>query len=81
MLSCGLLLNVQASFPGFVALWPTLAAACVIAAGQSGSKLGVDRILSSKPLVRLGDISYALYLWHWPVLVIALAVMHREKLV
>jgi len=79
MLSCGLLLNVQASFPGFVALWPTLAAACVIAAGQSGSKLGVDRILSSKPLVRLGDISYALYLWHWPVLVIALAVMHREK--
>ena len=65
--------------PGIVALWPTLAAACVIAAGQSGSKLGVDRILSSKPLVRLGDISYALYLWHWPVLVIALAVTHRDK--
>jgi peptidoglycan/LPS O-acetylase OafA/YrhL len=79
MLSCGLLLNVQASFPGFVALWPTLAAACVIAAGQSGSKLGVDRILSSKPLVRLGDISYALYLWHWPVLVIALAATHRDR--
>ncbi|MGO4804170.1 acyltransferase family protein [Arthrobacter sp. 2MCAF15] len=78
MLSCGILLNVQASFPGFVALWPTLAAACVIAAGQSGSKLGVDRILSSKPLVRLGDISYALYLWHWPVLVIALAATDRD---
>ena len=79
MLSCGLLLNVQASFPGFVALWPTLAAACVIAAGQTGSKLGVDRILSSKPLVRLGDISYALYLWHWPVLVISLAATDRDR--
>jgi len=79
MLSCGLLLNVQASFPGYVALWPTLAAACVIAAGQTESKLGVDRILSSKPLVRLGDISYALYLWHWPVLVISLAATGRDR--
>lgn len=73
MLSCGVLLQVQTAFPGFVALWPTLAAVAVIAAGQTGSVLGVDRILSSKFLVRLGDNSYALYLWHWPVLVIALA--------
>ncbi|MEV7605297.1 acyltransferase family protein [Paenarthrobacter sp. NPDC089322] len=73
MLSCGILLQVQTAFPGFVALWPTLAAVAVIAAGQTGSRFGVDRILSSKFLVRLGDNSYALYLWHWPVLVIALA--------
>ncbi|NQD89468.1 acyltransferase [Paenarthrobacter sp. CM16] len=73
MLSCGVLLQVQTAFPGFVALWPTLAAVAVIAAGQTGSRLGVDRILSSKFLVRLGDNSYALYLWHWPILVIALA--------
>lgn len=78
MLSCGVLLQVQTAFPGFVALWPTLAAACVIVAGQSGSRLGVDRILSSKFLVRLGDNSYALYLWHWPVLVIALAWSGKE---
>ncbi|BCW46341.1 acyltransferase [Arthrobacter sp. StoSoilB5] len=73
MLSCGILLQVQTAFPGFVALWPTLAAVAVIAAGQTGSRFGVDRILSSKFLVRLGDNSYALYLWHWPILVIALA--------
>lgn len=78
MLSCGIILNVQAAFPGFAALWPTLAAACVIAAGQTGSRLGVDRILSSRPLVRLGDNSYALYLWHWPVLVISLAWAGQE---
>jgi peptidoglycan/LPS O-acetylase OafA/YrhL len=73
MLSCGLLLTVDRSFPGYVALWPTLAGAAIVAAGQSGSRFGVDRILSSRPLVALGDNSYALYLWHWPVLVLALA--------
>ena len=73
MVSCGLLLTVDRAFPGFVALWPTLAAAAIIVAGQSGSRFGVDRLLSWKPLVALGDNSYALYLWHWPVLVLALA--------
>lgn len=73
MISCGLVLTVDRSFPGFIALWPTLAAAAIIVAGQSGSRYGVDRLLSSKPLVALGDNSYALYLWHWPVLVFALA--------
>nr|WP_307038059.1 acyltransferase family protein [Arthrobacter sp. B3I4] len=75
MLSCGLLLTVDRSFPGYVALWPTLAAAAIIVAGQSGSRFGVDRFLSWRPLVALGDNSYALYLWHWPLLVLALAGM------
>ena len=78
MLSCGFLLDVQASFPGSIALWPTLAAACVIIAGQTGNRFGADRILSSRPLVRLGDMSYAMYLWHWPLLVIALATQERD---
>jgi peptidoglycan/LPS O-acetylase OafA/YrhL len=73
MVSCGLLLTVDRSFPGFVALWPTLAAAAIIVAGQSGCRGGADRLLSSKPLVALGNNSYALYLWHWPLLVLALA--------
>jgi peptidoglycan/LPS O-acetylase OafA/YrhL len=78
MLTCGILLDVQAAFPGFAALWPTLAAALIIAAGQTHSAAGVDRVLSSKPLVKLGDISYALYLWHWPLLVIGLAWSGKE---
>ncbi|WP_441425224.1 acyltransferase family protein [Arthrobacter sp. YAF34] len=73
MLSCGLLLTVDRSFPGYIALWPTLAAAAIITAGQSGSRFGADRLLTWKPLVALGDNSYALYLWHWPLLVLALA--------
>jgi len=79
MISCGFILDVEGAFPGFVALWPTLAAGCVIVAGQTQSRWGVDRILSAGPLVKLGDNSYALYLWHWPVLVLALAWSGKEQ--
>lgn len=79
MLSGGFILDVQGQFPGFVALWPLVAAALVIVAGQTGSAYGADRFLSWKPLIRLGDMSYALYLWHWPVLVIYLIWRGREE--
>ncbi|MEG9248805.1 acyltransferase family protein [Arthrobacter sp. Soc17.1.1.1] len=72
MLSGGFFLDVQGQFPGYVALWPLAAAALVIVAGRTGSPIAADRFLSSGPLVRMGDLSYALYLWHWPVLVLAL---------
>ncbi|WP_461169104.1 acyltransferase family protein [Arthrobacter sp. Z1-15] len=79
MFSVGFLLDVQGQFPGYVALWPLAAASLVIAAGQTGSRFGADRLLSWKPLMRLGDMSYALYLWHWPVLVIYLIWRGREE--
>jgi peptidoglycan/LPS O-acetylase OafA/YrhL len=72
MVSGGFLLDVQGEFPGYVALWPLIAAALIIIAGQTASPLGADRFLSSKLLVDVGDLSYALYLWHWPVLVLFL---------
>lgn len=78
MLSGGFILDVQGQFPGYVALWPLTAAALVIVAGQTGSPFGADRFLSWKPLIRLGDMSYALYLWHWPVLVICLIWRDQE---
>lgn len=71
ILSCGLLVDVEGAFPGWIALWPLLAACLVISAGSTGSRWGVDRILSSTPLQKLGDISYALYLVHWPLLIFA----------
>lgn len=70
MLSVGFVLDVEGQFPGFVALWPLASAALIIISGQTGSRFGVDRFLSWKPLTRMGDMSYALYLWHWPILVI-----------
>lgn len=79
MLACGIVLQVQQQFPGFVALWPTVAACLVIVAGDTHSRYGVDRILSSKPLAFLGGNSYALYLWHWPLLVIFLSVTGQQS--
>jgi len=57
------------AFPGYAALLPAVGAALVIAAGEH--RLSVGRPLSTVPLRYLGDRSYAFYLWHWPVLVIA----------
>ncbi|GLY50514.1 acyltransferase family protein [Lentzea sp. NBRC 102530] len=74
---CGMVLDVGAGFPGFLALWPTACAAAVITAGTSGSRVGADRLLASEPLRYLGDLSYALYLWHWPVLICWLVLRGR----
>ena len=60
------LINSQSVFPGFWALLPTLATVFLIAAGPSATFNRV--VLSSKPLVYVGLISYPLYLWHWVIL-------------
>lgn len=77
IVSCGLVLAVGAVFPGYAALWPTVSAALVIVAGASGSRVGVDRVLRSAPATYVGRLSYALYLWHWPVLAFALVLWGR----
>lgn len=78
LISCGLLLQVSTSFPGFVALWPVGAALLIIVAGSTGSRFGADRLLSSRVFDYFGNISYALYLWHWPVLVCYLEVQRQD---
>lgn len=58
------------NFPGLAALLPTLGAALIIYSGIE-NKTFVGRILSFWPVVFVGQISYSLYLWHWPILVFA----------
>ena len=69
----GVLFSSSTPFPGSAALLPTLGTALVIAAGIGSDKprLGVGRILAVAPMRYIGDRSYAFYLWHWPVLIIA----------
>ena len=57
-------------FPGWKAAIPVIATAALLHVGASGGS-HVGRLLSWKPLVFVGLISYSLYLWHWPVLVLA----------
>jgi peptidoglycan/LPS O-acetylase OafA/YrhL len=58
--------NKDIAFPGAWAMVPTMGAALLIASGPSAI---VNRtLLSSRPAVWFGLISYPLYLWHWPLL-------------
>jgi peptidoglycan/LPS O-acetylase OafA/YrhL len=56
-------------FPGLSALVPCIGSALIIWAGEGGSSL-VGAVLSWRPVVFVGLISYSLYLWHWPVIIL-----------
>ncbi|MFB7617217.1 acyltransferase family protein [Kitasatospora sp. NPDC056181] len=63
-------------FPGSAALLPVLGTAAVLLAGPAHRALGptdAGRLLATRPLRAAGRLSYAWYLWHWPVLTIAQA--------
>ncbi|MGP9706851.1 acyltransferase family protein [Brachybacterium sp. AOP24-D1-21] len=79
LVSCGLLIDVQGAFPGWIAAWPLAAAALVLCSGTTGHRLSVDAVLSTRPAVVLGDISYGLYLVHWPLLALFLARTGKER--
>jgi peptidoglycan/LPS O-acetylase OafA/YrhL len=55
-------------FPGLTALPPCLGAVLIIAAGETGPSI-IGSLLSLRPVVFIGLISYSVYLWHWPLLV------------
>ncbi|UDL87665.1 acyltransferase [Mesorhizobium sp. PAMC28654] len=69
ILGAAFVLSSKTPFPGYAALLPTLATVLVVLSGQSRSLLSVFAFLKTRPLQFLGDISYSLYLWHWPIIV------------
>ncbi|MGL5859016.1 MAG: acyltransferase family protein [Angustibacter sp.] len=58
-------------WPGYLALLPTLGTAAVIAAGPAAGRGGPVALLGTRPFVWVGGLSYSLYLWHWPLVVVA----------
>lgn len=74
----GLLLPVASVFPGVAALVPVLGAVLILLSGSpvAGS---AARVLSVRPLVSLGGVAYAIYLWHWPLLVFTLHVRGVDR--
>lgn len=68
MIGAAVVLIDSDNFPGAKTLVPTVGTALIIGAGLSGPTL-VSKLLSLRPLVFVGLISYSLYLWHWPVMV------------
>jgi peptidoglycan/LPS O-acetylase OafA/YrhL len=58
------------SYPGAAVWWPVGATALVLWAGKSRSGTGAELLLARRPAMFVGDISYSLYLWHYPILMI-----------
>ena len=81
ILSCGALIDGVKQFPGPWALVPVGAAMLLILSGANrGAHASTrdrmplpNRLLAAGPLVTLGSMAYALYLWHWPLLIFWLA--------
>jgi peptidoglycan/LPS O-acetylase OafA/YrhL len=63
--------STDTAFPGWAAVVPVAGALAVIHAGMPAAGWAPSRILRVRPAQFLGDISYSVYLWHWPLLVFA----------
>jgi peptidoglycan/LPS O-acetylase OafA/YrhL len=68
------LIGVNAIHRGVAATITTVVLIVAIECARGGP---VNRLLSSGPVVYLGKISYGTYLWHWPVILVALAVTNK----
>jgi peptidoglycan/LPS O-acetylase OafA/YrhL len=59
------------TFPGYAALLPTIGTSLLIFAHTQYPGLPTARLLAFAPLVFIGKLSYAWYLWHWPLFAFA----------
>ncbi len=68
------------AYPGSLVAVPVLGAALVIAGGVPAPTWGAEALLRLAPFGWMGRISYSLYLWHWPILVLAAEAAGRTSL-
>jgi peptidoglycan/LPS O-acetylase OafA/YrhL len=71
LLSCGYAIGLTAAFPGYASVWPVTAAALLIIGGRAHDPRNAGWFLARSGLAKLGGISFGIYLWHWPLFVIA----------
>ncbi|MES2172295.1 MAG: acyltransferase family protein [Actinomycetota bacterium] len=63
--------NQDTQFPGTAAILPVAGAALVIVSERRARWVDAAGLLSLRPVRFIGDISYSVYLWHWPLIIIA----------
>jgi peptidoglycan/LPS O-acetylase OafA/YrhL len=80
IVTCGLVIDVRGGFPGYLALWPVLATALVIVSGHGEAvRWSVTGALGSRGMRLAGRDAYALYLVHWPILILWLTAEGRTQ--
>lgn len=62
-------ITTASTWPAPMALLPVLSTMAVIASGTGGDA-GFNPILTNRPAQYVGDLSYSLYLWHFPVIIL-----------
>jgi len=73
------LIDQSMLFPGLPAVFPVLGTALIILAASPEHNLS-GRVLAFAPIRFTGLISYSLYLWHWPIIVLYKEYAHHEEL-
>jgi peptidoglycan/LPS O-acetylase OafA/YrhL len=69
------LLSTATQYPGTAALVPVLGTVLLVGCGCAAPDDGINRLLSRPTMQVIGQLSYSWYLWHWPVLLLAPALM------
>jgi len=69
VVASGFIVDGASTFPGPWALWPVTGALLVLAGAGTRTGRGPGILLDTAPLRFVADISYSLYLWHWPLLI------------
>jgi peptidoglycan/LPS O-acetylase OafA/YrhL len=72
--------SVSTPFPGYTALLPILGTLAVIWAGAPTLAWSPTRLVSLRPVQFLGDVSYSIYLWHWPMIILTPYLLGLESL-
>jgi peptidoglycan/LPS O-acetylase OafA/YrhL len=70
IVAAALLFTGGTLFPGFAAALPVAGSALLLAVDAPQGRLALTRLLALRPVQWLGDVSYSLYLVHWPLLVL-----------
>lgn len=74
VISCAILLNPSSAWPDFITIFPVLAAAMIIYSKSN------SYWTSSKPIQYIGERSYSIYLWHWP-LAVSIRLINPQNLI